>query len=65
MRGVFGMLLIGGGIVLLFGELTGRITFPFSPAQPTTVSTSNTASGTSAPGNTQQQTANRLININK
>ena len=28
MRGVFGMLLIGGGIILLVGEFSGKIKFP-------------------------------------
>jgi hypothetical protein len=46
MKGVFGMLLIGGGIVLLFGELTGKITFPFTPAQPTSTSSTTPSIGT-------------------
>lgn len=28
MRGVFGLLLIGGGVVLVYGLFTGKITFP-------------------------------------
>lgn len=28
MRGVFGILLIGGGIVLMYGLFTGKINFP-------------------------------------
>lgn len=32
MKGVFGMLLVGGGIVLMYGMFTGRITFPFTPS---------------------------------
>ena len=35
MRGVFGLLLIGGGILLLIGLVSGRITFPLgTPAIP-------------------------------
>jgi hypothetical protein len=30
MRGVFGMLLIGGGVILVYGLFTGKITFPTS-----------------------------------
>lgn len=42
MRGVFGMLLIGGGIILMYGLFTGKITFPgssttLSPADTKTV----------------------------
>lgn len=32
MRGVFGLLLIGGGIILLVGEFSGKITFPLGAA---------------------------------
>lgn len=28
MRGVFGVLLIGGGVILMYGLFTGKITFP-------------------------------------
>lgn len=30
MRGVFGILLIGGGVILMYGLFTGKITFPNS-----------------------------------
>lgn len=59
MRGVFGMLLIGGGVVLMYGLFTGKIAIPFTPgattttgATPTpTTSTSVVVGGTShAPG---------------
>lgn len=32
MKGVFGMLLIGGGVILMYGMFTGHITFPFTPS---------------------------------
>ncbi len=41
MRGVFGMLLIGGGIVLLIGEFASKITFPLGSSTATTGATSN------------------------
>jgi hypothetical protein len=31
MKGVFGILLIGGGVILVYGLFTGKITFPGSP----------------------------------
>lgn len=34
MKGPFGMLLVGGGIILLIGLFTGKITFPGVPAAP-------------------------------
>jgi hypothetical protein len=36
MKGVFGMLLIGGGVILMYGMFTGKITFPFAAATPAT-----------------------------
>lgn len=34
MKGPFGMLLVGGGIILLIGLFTGKITFPGVPGGP-------------------------------
>lgn len=34
MRGVFGLLLIGGGVILVYGLFTGKITFPGGAAIP-------------------------------
>lgn len=45
MRGVFGMLLIGGGVVLMYGLFTGKITIPFNPS----TSSSSTSTTTAAP----------------
>lgn len=64
MKGPFGMLLVGGGIILLIGLFTGKITFPgagaaapsLTPAQQQQVakSTGGTApvGGKCPPGNT-------------
>ena len=51
MKGVFGMLLIGGGIILMVGLFTGKI---FSPAVQTTApSGKNTQPGTVSTKGTQ------------
>lgn len=63
MRGVIGLTLVGGGIVLIVGLFTGKITIPFQPASSTTVSTSNTT-GQPAPGNSENQTRARLQALN-
>ena len=42
MKGPFGMLLVGGGIILLVGLFTGKITFPGAPGGPTQQNAQNT-----------------------
>jgi hypothetical protein len=46
MRPIFGMLLIGGGLLLIIGEFAGKITFPLNFSAP---QMSATTKGTTKP----------------
>jgi len=45
MRAVFGMLLIGGGVILMYGLFSGSIQFPLSPGITTTLQETAPAAG--------------------
>ena len=50
MKGVFGVLLVGGGVILLVGLFTGKITFPLgSPGSPASSSGSAPGSSSNSP----------------
>lgn len=52
MKGPFGLLLIGGGIILLVGLFTGKITFPgagYVPPNPATTKITGTVPGSVDP----------------
>ena len=50
MKGVFGVLLVGGGVILLVGLFTGKISFPLgSPSSSASSSGGTPGSNSSAP----------------
>jgi hypothetical protein len=52
MQGIFGMLLAGGGVILMVGIFTGKITFPLG--SPGTMGDSSLGGVTGAKGTTGQ-----------
>lgn len=57
MKGPFGLLLIGGGIILIIGLFTGKITLPGSASAASTGGVTPTNTG---PGGSYQPTGNQV-----